>query len=414
MDRRHDIDALRVIAFALLILYHVGMVYVVDWGFHIKSPTLLGWVEWPMVLVNRWRMSLLFLLSGIALGLVLARTSAARLIGNRSWRLLLPLAFGIVAIVPVQAWCEARMLGTYDAGFGTFLLRYLQLRPWPAGTFAGAEYGFTWNHLWYLPYLWIYTLLALLALPVLRAIGGGRVAGWLTTRGRWLLWTVPPLWYLFALIVLAPRFPTTHALAGDWFSHAKYVPVFAFGVLIASRAPMWAALDARRWVLTACALTGAFVYMALRVIGRLLDSGVLSPDSFDALMPLSAWKLVSVCAHALYAWTALLALLAWSARLLNRPWPGLRYASEAVYPWYILHQSLIVLAAYWLIPLGLGPLWEPLLVLAITIAGCLLIHELLIRRINWLRPLFGLPMRARRPATAGDVDRPAAGALQKS
>ena len=53
MDRRHDIDALRVFAFALLILYHVGMVYVVDWGFHIKSPTLLAWVEWPMVLVNR-------------------------------------------------------------------------------------------------------------------------------------------------------------------------------------------------------------------------------------------------------------------------------------------------------------------------------------------------------------------------
>lgn len=72
MDRRHDIDALRVFAFALLILYHVGMVYVVEWGFHIKSPTLLAWVEWPMVLVNRWRMSLLFLLSGIALGLVLA------------------------------------------------------------------------------------------------------------------------------------------------------------------------------------------------------------------------------------------------------------------------------------------------------------------------------------------------------
>lgn len=121
-------------------------------------------------------------------------------------------------------------------------------------------------------------------------------------------------------------------------------------------------------------------------------------------MPLSGWKLVSVGAHALYAWTALLALLAWSARLLNRPWPGLRYASEAVYPWYILHQSLIVLAAYWLIPLQLGPLWEPLLVLAITIAGCLLIHELLIRRLRWLRPLFGL-LGDPRPARGPDPGR---------
>ena len=78
MDRRHDLDTLRVIAFALLILYHAGMVYVVDWGFRIKSPTLLAWVEWPMVLVNRWRMALLFLLSGITLGLVLARRSPGR------------------------------------------------------------------------------------------------------------------------------------------------------------------------------------------------------------------------------------------------------------------------------------------------------------------------------------------------
>ena len=171
MPRRHDIDTLRVFAFALLILYHVGMVYVVDWGFHIKSPSLLAWAEWPMVLVNRWRMSLLFLLSGIALGLVLARRPPGRLVANRSWRLLLPLAFGMLAIVPVQAYCEARMLGTIEPGFVAFLLRYLQLRPWPAGTFTGAEYGFTWNHLWYLPYLWVYTVLALLALPVLRATG---------------------------------------------------------------------------------------------------------------------------------------------------------------------------------------------------------------------------------------------------
>lgn len=393
MDRRHDIDALRVIAFALLILYHTGMVYVVDWGFHIKSPTLLPWVEWPMVLVNRWRMSLLFLLSGIALGLVLERKRPARLMASRSWRLLLPLAFGIVAVVPVQAWCEARMLGTFDAGFGSFLLRYLQFEPWPSGTFAGAEYGFTWNHLWYLPYLWVYTVVVLVALPLLRATGATRLAGWLTTRGRWLLWMAPPLWFLWALLLLAPRYPTTHALTGDWFSHAKYFPVFVFGVLVAARVPMWSALVARRWMFTCLAAAGAVVYMTLRALGRLLEAGAVPTDSVEWLMPLSAWKFVSVSAHALYGWTALLALLAWGAHGLNRPWPGLRYASEAVYPWYILHQSLIVLAAFWLIPFGLGPVREPLLVLALTIAGCGLLHELVIRRVGWLRPLFGLPPR---------------------
>ncbi|MEN4903000.1 acyltransferase family protein [Luteimonas sp. TWI1437] len=385
MSRRHDIDALRVIAFGLLILYHVGMVYVVDWGFHIKSPTLLAWVEWPMVAINRWRMSLLFLISGLALGLVLARRAPGALAARRSWRLLLPLAFGIVAIVPVQAYCEARMLGTIDPGYGAFLLRYLQFRPWPVGTFTGAEYGFTWNHLWYLPYLWAYTLLTLAALPLLRRLDGARLRDWLTTRGRWLLWLLPPAWYVFALLVLDPRFPSTHALVDDWFNHARYFVVFAFGVLIAGSAPVWDALRARRRTLLAFALATGSLYLALRALGR------WEPDvAALSLMPAEGWRMLVRVVQTVYWWTTLLALLAWGVHALNRPWPGLAYASEAVYPWYILHQSLIVLAAYWLIPLGLGPVWEPLGVLAITVAGCVLIHELLIRRVRWLRPLFGL------------------------
>ena len=397
MSRRHDIDALRVIAFALLILYHVGMVYVVDWGFHIKSADLLAWVEWPMVLVNRWRMSLLFLISGIAPGFVLARQSPARLAGRRSWRLLLPLAFGIVAIVPVQAYCEARMLGTIEPGYGAFLLRYLQFRPWAQGTFTGAEYGFTWNHLWYLSYLWTYTLAVLAALPLLRTLRGGALRDWLTGRGRWLLWTVPPLLYLIALVVLDPRFPSTHALFDDWFNHARYFIVFAFGVLIAGSDAMWDALRTRRRMLLVLACLGGTGYIALRALGAWVPSA-----DYLQVMPLPAWRGLVRIIQSLYWWTALLSLLAWGFHALNRPLPGLAYATEAVYPWYILHQSLIVLAAYWLIPLGLGPVWEPLLVLAITVAGCGLIHEYLIRRTPWLRPLFGLARQQpqRRPVPA--------------
>lgn len=388
MPRRHDIDALRVIAFALLILYHVGMVYVVDWGFHIKSPSLLSWAEWPMVLVNRWRMSLLFLVSGIALGLVLPRRAPSRLAAMRSWRLLLPLAFGIVAVVPVQAYCEARMLGTIEPGYATFLLRYLQLQPWPAGSFTGGEYGFTWNHLWYLPYLWAYTLVVLAALPLLRRLRAGALREWLCGRGRWLLWTLPPLLYLMALAVLDPRFPSTHALFDDWFNHARYFIVFAFGMLIARSDAVWEALRTRRRTLLALACGCGAGYITLRALGTWV------PDTdYLQLMPQSAWRWLMRVIQTVYWWTALLALLAWGCHALNRPWPGLRYATEAVYPWYILHQSLIVLAAFWLIPLGLGPVWEPLLVLGITVAGCLLLHELVIRRTRWLRPLFGLPAR---------------------
>lgn len=94
--------------------------------------------------------------------------------------------------------------------------------------------------------------------------------------------------------------------------------------------------------------------------------------------------------RALYMWTALLAIFGWGYTWLNRPFRWLPYATEAVYPWYTLHQSLIVLLAYWLIPLNLGGGIESTLVIGGTIAGCLVLHELVIRRVGFLRPLFGL------------------------
>src|SRR5690606_11912245 len=95
-------------------------------------------------------------------------------------------------------------------------------------------------------------------------------------------------------------------------------------------------------------------------------------------------------ARATYTWAALLALFGWSRALLDRPFRWLPYCSEAVFSWYILHQTLIVALAGWLIPMRLGAGVEATLVVTGTIAGCLLLHEGLIRRTGWLRPLFGL------------------------
>jgi hypothetical protein len=102
------------------------------------------------------------------------------------------------------------------------------------------------------------------------------------------------------------------------------------------------------------------------------------------------WYGIERAARALYTWSALLAIFGWGHALLDRPFRWLPYATEAVYPWYVLHQSLIVPLAFVLIPLRLGPVLEPALVLLGTVAGCLLLHEFAIRRSNWLRPLFGL------------------------
>ena len=393
-ERRHDIDALRVIAFALLILYHVGMVYVHDWGFHIKSPHQWEWLQWPMVAANRWRMELIFLLSGIALGLSRSATRPVRMAGRRSRMLLVPLLFGMFAIVPVQAWVEARSAGAFDGGFLTFLVRYWQLRPWPDGNFAGAEFGVTWNHLWYLAYLWAYTVLLAALLPAIRAIasrlpgpsvprlpGGARAIGAIGAIGLLL---IPAAWFWAVLYWLEPLFGDTKELVGDWAQHAQYLPVFLFGFVAARRQAVWRALVAMRNAALVLAMIGLSGYLFLRVLGR-----VLSPADIDAL-PDWNWRAISDATHAMYAWNALIAILGHAAVRLDRPFRWLPYANRAVYPWYILHQSLIIPIAFVLIPLGLPGAVEASLVLVGTIAGCALIHHFMVLPIPVVRPLFGV------------------------
>ena len=91
-----------------------------------------------------------------------------------------------------------------------------------------------------------------------------------------------------------------------------------------------------------------------------------------------------------YLWTALLAILGWAHHRLNRPWPWLRWANESVYPWYLLHQTAIIVLAVRLAPAQLGPVVEPLALVGGTVGLCWGLTAV-VRRVGWLRPLFGLP-----------------------
>ena len=88
----------------------------------------------------------------------------------------------------------------------------------------------------------------------------------------------------------------------------------------------------------------------------------------------------------------LCAILGYGRTYLDRPFAWLPWANEAVYPWYVLHQSLIVAIAFVLVPMHVGPIVEPALVLIGTVAGCALLHAV-IRRVPVLRPMFGVKRR---------------------
>jgi len=109
-----------------------------------------------------------------------------------------------------------------------------------------------------------------------------------------------------------------------------------------------------------------------------------------------------------YMWSAVLAILGWAHWRLNRPWRWLAWANESVYPWYMLHQTLIIVLVVWLAPLRLAPGLEGALLVLGTVVGCWAITSV-VRRTGWLRPLFGLkrPAPSRYPSPSR-TERPAA------
>ena len=111
-------------------------------------------------------------------------------------------------------------------------------------------------------------------------------------------------------------------------------------------------------------------------------------------------------AWAIDQWCAIAAAFGFAYRFRNADSAALRYLAPAIFPVYILHQSVIVILAHNAKPLALPPLLEGPLLVAATFALCLLGYEI-IRRIGWLRPLFGLK-RESKPAPLPDA-RPSAG-----
>src|SRR5438034_9319593 len=156
-QRRIDLDWVRIGAFGLLIFYHVGMLYV-SWEFHIKSEHRLTALEPLMLVLNPWRLALLFLVSGAATAFMTRKLAVGRLLGSRSIRLLPPLVFGMLVIVPPQAYLQV----VEAIGYGGGLIDFYR-----AHYFAfGPQFCHpgpclllpTWNHLWFVAYLWIYTM----------------------------------------------------------------------------------------------------------------------------------------------------------------------------------------------------------------------------------------------------------------
>lgn len=376
--RLTELDWLRIIAFGLLILYHVGMYYV-RWPWHVKTPqpvpALETWMQW----LNPWRLPLLFLISGAALSLLVGPAGQRRFAGARTRRLLPPILFGMAVVVPPQAWMQVGEQFGYGGSYLDFLELYFQ-----------AYRGFcrdgrcldlpTWNHLWFVVYLWLYTLLAAL---IWRGAGGwAQHPRWAElTGGARLLW-LP--WLLLAVLrqQLLSAFPPSNDLVHDFYNHGLYLSVFVLGAALFGqrddRHGAWAAAVRLRWWALGSAVA-AQLFMI--VMWRWLEGRNDTPDALVmALRTVNAWR----------QWAPLVAVLGFARlHLAGRDGPARRWLTQAVFPFYIAHQTIIVVTAPWLARQGLHQGLEAAILVAITAAGCVLVF-LAVRRVPLLAACMGV------------------------
>ena len=346
-ERRHDIDWLRVIAIGMLLIYHIAIIFQ-PWAMFIgfiRSDDLMEDLWKPMTMMNIWRIPLLFYVSGMGVCFAMRKRNWKQLLLERSKRILLPFIFGMIAIVPLH-----------------FLVfqNYYDL---PLSYYAHPA------HLWFLGNIFIYVLVLLPLLYFLKHARSNRFEETLSGMMRHPLGPLSiSIFFVLETILVKPA--AFELYAQTWHGFFLGLLAFFFGYLfVYSGKSFWQTV--LRW-------RRLYLGMALALyLVRFLIFDLNAPGYLQAIES-NCW---------------IYAVFGYGYKYLNKPGSALTYLSQAAYPVYIIHMFVLYAGASLILPLEIPAILQFLAIVAFTFAGCFLIYEFIIRRIGFLRPLFGLKIK---------------------
>lgn len=366
-DRKHDLDWLRVIAIILLLFFHTGMVFISwTWYFMQDTHTSVFFDEFTMFLSN-WRMALLFLISGAGTLFALGFRSGRQYLKERILRLLIPLIFGILIIIPPQIYYELLDHGSVFSSYLDFNYQYLKGGLYPLGDFS-------WHHLWFIGYLLLYSFLALPLFLYLRSEKGKvivlRIANFLEKKGAIYLLIIP---LIIVQVILRDKFSGFHNLIDDMANFTLFFLFFIYGFIICSDERLWAAIEKQRRM----SLTLALVFYMLSFFERLYFGGVLGYFGYWVIQTGVSWFWV-------------ISIIGYGRRYLNFKTKFLSYANEGIYPFYILHQTVLIILAFYIIRWDTSIYFKYIILSLSTLLICVAVYDFVIKRNNYIRVLFGM------------------------
>ncbi len=391
--RRHDLDWLRVIAIVLLLFFHSAMPYVAEWDWHLKNAETSPLLMEANYFLSRWRMALLFLISGVGTAYALGYRPARGYLRERGRRLLIPLAFGILVIVPPQIYMERLADGASYPSYLHFWPTVLQGRPYPQGSTS-------WHHLWFIAYLFMYSVAALPLFLYLRSPRGRRVRAAVAARlaGPAVYLVGLPLGTVLATLYV--RWPGPQNVVSDWGHLVYYFGFFVAGYLLAEAEGAWRWMEANR-------RTSLLLAVASIVIINYLRWNDVEPE-WGYNRANAAYLVLQGC----NAWFWVLAILGFGRRHLSFRNRLLDYAGEGIYPFYVLHQTVIVIVAFYVLRAPDG-VWAKFWFTSFVSQGLTVaIYDLLVRPFRITRFLFGMKNPPAAPRTVPAAPRVVAGAAE--
>jgi glucan biosynthesis protein C len=378
--RLHYLDWLRVLAILGVFLYHAVHPFdQSDWT--IKNAELSMTVTVFLGLLFPWGMPFFFLISGAGSWFALRRRTAGQFATERFQRLLIPYFVGCILLSPIMLYFQWRYLDLRGVWHGPFWQYVLLHR---AG-FSPRWFGEVGYHLWFLGFLFCFSLLGLPLFLWLKGKSGQavltRLAGLCSRRGGILLFIIP---LLLVRLGLKPFFPQEQ----DWADFFYLMSFFVLGFVLYAHEGFTRVIR-RDWAILLIMVivsTAAWAWLALA------DESLDLWTSPRTLQDFVLWTMITING---WCWTTFVLYIGMRHLDFGNKW--LRYGQEAVLPFFLLHQPVIVAIAFYVVQWDAGIPVKLLTVVLGSFVASLAIYELAIRRIGPVRILFGMKAAAKPP-----------------
>jgi len=372
--RLSELDWLRVILIFAVFLHHVCMPFNGD-GWHIMNSESSKLLDDIMVYFEQFRLPILFFISGVGSVILLSKVSAKKFSLDKVTRLLIPLLIGSLLIVPPQ---------TYIENIDKFQSYWQE--------FPKLALNFETNHLWFIEYLFVFALLAIPLNFLLRSRLGSSVVSSVEKLakfkgGLFLLVVV----LISVKIYFSLMFPSDDNKIENLSSSMYYFVFFISGMIFIRNNNIWQAIREQRL----CNL----IILSLSTI--IFYAYYYSPDLSEYLSLDARWSIWwLVCC--LVAWSALLTILGYAQYYLAKTPKWLHLSNELIYPFYIFHQTVIVVIGFYVITWQTSIPIKIMSLFGLSFIVTSLICFYIIKPFNVLRFMFGLKANKAKVAVVSD------------